>query len=165
MKVTFKTIFVFGLLIPLILSACAGTRQGSWVDEHDKTLIGGLGGAAAGGLLAAAVGGDTAGILAGTLIGGLVGAAIGDRLDAADRKEAQHTTQHALETSSSGTATAWHNPDSGNSGSVMPLRTFQKANGQYCREYMQTLYIGGEEHQAYGTACRQADGTWRIVSS
>ena len=48
MKVARKTIFVFGLLVSLILSSCASTQLGSWVEEHDKALIGGLGGAAAG---------------------------------------------------------------------------------------------------------------------
>ena len=54
-----------------------------------RTTIGGLGGAAAGGLLAAAAGGGGTGIAAGVLLGGLVGGAIGDRMDAADRREAQ----------------------------------------------------------------------------
>ena len=32
-----------------------------------------------------------------------------------------------------------------------------------CREFQQTITIGGQPQRAYGTACRQADGTWRIV--
>jgi surface antigen len=129
-----------------------------------KTAIGGLGGAAAGGLLGAALGGGGAGIAAGTILGGLLGGAIGDRMDAADRRQAQSAATHALETSPSGKSIAWRNPDTGNTGSVTPVRTYQTATGQYCREYTQTITIGGEKHQSYGTACREPDGSWRVVS-
>jgi len=55
------------------------------------------------------------------------------------------------------------NPDTGYSGSFTPTRTYRVADGRYCCEYVQTVMIGGEEHQAYGTACRQPDGAWKIV--
>ncbi len=154
-----KRHITLAVLIALILTACATTQGG----DRSKTIIGGLGGAAAGGFLGAAVGGDTAGIIAGTLIGGLIGGAIGDRLDAADRREAREAAQVSLEISRSGNATAWNNPDSGNSGTITPTRTFQTANGQYCREFQQTITIAGEENQGFGTACRQSDGSWKIV--
>ena len=41
---------------------------------------------------------------------------------------------------------------------------FLNAEGRYCREYRQTVTIGGEEHQAGGTACRDDNGVWQIVS-
>jgi surface antigen len=129
-----------------------------------KTAIGGLGGAAAGGLLAAALGGEGTAIAAGTILGGLLGGAIGDRLDAADREKANAAAAQALESVPSGQSVAWRNPDSGNTGAVTPVRTYQTSTGQYCREYTQTISVGGEKHKSYGTACRQPDGSWRIVS-
>jgi surface antigen len=36
--------------------------------------------------------------------------------------------------------------------------------GAYCREFQQTVTIGGKTESAYGTACRQPDGTWKVVS-
>jgi len=131
--------------------------------EGHKTAIGGVGGATAGGFLGHALGGGTAGIIGGALAGGLIGGAIGNRMDAADRRESERAAQRAFETAPSGQATAWNNPDNGNHGSVTPTRTFQIDSGQYCREFQQTVVIGGEEQQAHGTACRQADGSWRIV--
>jgi surface antigen len=154
-----KNRFIPMILIAFILMGCATVQEGG----RPKTIIGGLGGAAAGGLFGAAVGGDTVGIIAGTLIGGLVGGAIGDRLDAADRREAREATQYSLERFRSGTTTAWQNPDSGNSGTVTPTRTYQAANGQYCREFQQTITVDGEEQKGFGTACRQSDGSWKIV--
>lgn len=129
-----------------------------------KTTVGGLGGAAAGGLLGAALGGGGTGIAAGTILGGLLGGAIGNRMDAADRDRASTAATSALESAPSGQSVAWRNPDSGNTGAVTPVRTYQDASGQYCREYTQTVTIGGEKHQSYGTACREPDGRWRIVS-
>jgi surface antigen len=32
-----------------------------------------------------------------------------------------------------------------------------------CREYTGTVTIAGKPQQAFGTACRQPDGTWRIT--
>ena len=34
----------------------------------------------------------------------------------------------------------------------------------YCRQYTKTTNIGGQNYQSTGTACRQADGTWREVN-
>ena len=132
--------------------------------EGHKTAVGGLGGAAAGGFLGHALGGGTAGIIGGAIAGGLIGGAIGDRMDAADRRESERAAQRAFETAPSGQTTQWSNPDSGNHGTITPTRTFQTDSGQYCREFQQTVIIGGEEQQAHGTACRQPDGSWRIVS-
>lgn len=36
----------------------------------------------------------------------------------------------------------------------------QYGNGQYCREYTETVEIGGRRESGYGTACLQPDGSW-----
>ena len=147
---------VSAILVAFLLMGCESMGP--------KTTVGGLGGAAAGGLLGAALGGGGTGIAAGAILGGLIGGAIGDRLDAADREKARVAASQAFESVPSGQSVTWRNPDSGNSGVVTPMRTYQISSGQYCREYTQTIYIGGEKHQTYGTACRQPDGTWKIVN-
>jgi surface antigen len=144
------------LILPLLLVACETTGP--------KTAIGGMGGAAAGGLLAAVAGGNAAGIAAGTIIGGLVGGAIGSGLDAADRRYASQSAHQALEYVPVGSSVSWQNPDSGHYGAIAPTRTYQTAEGYYCREYQQWVTIGGVQHSSYGTACRQPDGSWRIVN-
>jgi len=147
---------VSAMLMTFLLFGCESTGP--------KTAVGGLGGAAAGGLLAAALGGKGPGIAAGTILGALIGGTIGDRLDAADREKANAAASRALEAVPSGQSVAWQNPDSGNTGAVTPVRTYQTSTGQYCREYTQTITIGGEKHKSYGTACREADGSWKIVN-
>jgi surface antigen len=142
----------------------AGCQNGTGTGIGPKATIGGLGGAAGGGLIAAAAGGGGAAIAAGVILGGLIGGGVGTLLDQNDKRLANQAAQRALETAPSGQATTWHNPDSGKSGSVTPTRTYQAADGTYCREYQQDIVIGGKKQQSYGTACRQPDGTWKIVS-
>ena len=153
MDINYKILALL-VLISLALISCEG----------HKTAVGGVGGAAAGGFLGHALGGGTAGIIGGAIAGGLIGGAIGDRMDAADRRESERAAQQAFETAPSGQTAQWSNPDNGNHGTVTPTRTFQTDSGQYCREFQQKVVIGGEEQQAHGTACRQADGSWKIMS-
>ncbi|WKE66350.1 RT0821/Lpp0805 family surface protein [Gallaecimonas kandeliae] len=51
------------------------------------------------------------------------------------------------------------------SGSVTPIREGTSTSGRYCREFQQQVQVGGRSQQAYGTACRNADGSWEIVST
>lgn len=34
----------------------------------------------------------------------------------------------------------------------------------YCREFQTTVLVNGQPQPSYGTACRQPDGAWKIVS-
>ena len=61
----------------------------------------------------------------------------------------QRTVHQALETNRTGVTATWNNPDSGHSGTVTPTQTFQTASGQFCREYQQTVTIGGKTEAAY----------------
>lgn len=151
-----RWIVLIALIMAGLLTACETTGP--------KTAIGGLGGATVGGLLAATAGGDAAGIAAGTILGGLIGGAIGSGLDAQDRQYAQQAAHNAFEYVPSGASVPWHNPDSGHSGQYLPTRTYQTAEGRYCREYQQTVIIHGRQQSSYGTACRQPDGSWQIVN-
>ena len=72
--------------------------------------------------------------------------------------------QNALETTPAGQTSIWRNPVNGHWGTVTPSRTFQDASGRYCRDYRQTVTVDGQEHQGNGTACRETDGAWRIMS-
>lgn len=132
-----------------------------------KEEVGGLVGAGAGALAGAQFGGGKGRVamaVIGALLGSQVGAGVGRSLDKVDRMQEQRTAAQALETYPSGQTASWQNPDSGNSGSFTPVRTYQRADGQYCREFQQTIVVGGKQERGYGTACRQPDGSWRIES-
>ena len=146
-------------LIALMAAACAQNGQ-----YGTKQTIGGLGGAAAGGLLGAQIGsgkGQLAATAAGVLIGALIGSEIGRSMDDVDRLKAERAYGQAS-TAPIGQSIAWDNPNTGNSGTVTPIREGTKSTGEYCREFQQTVVIGGRQEDAYGVACRQPDGSWKI---
>ena len=128
------------------------------------TLLGGIGGAAIGSQFGKGTG-QLVGVAAGTLLGAFIGSSIGESLDKADQMYAQRTAQNSFETAKTGQTQSWSNPDSGHSGTITPIKTYQTQSGQYCREFTQTIQVGGKKEQGYGTACRQPDGTWKIISN
>jgi len=145
--------------IALTVAACENSSLGG-----TKQTIGTLGGAAAGGLFGAQFGsgsGQLAATAAGALLGAFIGSEIGRTMDEVDRQRAEVAYQRAT-TAPVGETITWNNPNSGNSGTVTPTREGQSSTGAYCREFQQTVIIGGKEEEAYGVACRQPDGAWEI---
>jgi surface antigen len=145
----------------LALGACAQQQSAP------KQTVGTLGGAAAGGLLGAQFGSGTGrlvGVALGALGGAFLGSEIGKTMDTVDRQEAAKTQQTALEYNRTGQAATWSNPDTGAHGTVTPIRTFNSTQGQACREYRHDVRIGDKSEQVIGQACRQPDGTWKVVS-
>jgi surface antigen len=57
----------------------------------------------------------------------------------------------ALESTPSGTAVTWRNPDNGHTDTVTPIRTYQTGPGQYCREYTQTVTIDNRPSSRTGS--------------
>lgn len=149
-------------VVAIGLAACEQQNGGN--KQTIGTLLGAAGGAVAGAQFGKGRG-QIAAVAVGTLLGALAGSEIGKSLDRADRLAMEQTTQSALETGRSGEEVVWRNPDSGHSGTVTPEPAYQKSDNTYCREYQQTVTIGGKTEEAYGTACRQPDGTWKIVNN
>ncbi len=153
-----RNIGVLPLIAALVLAGCATMGP----KEQAGTVVGGVGGA----LIGSQFGGGTGrlvGVAVGTLAGALSGGEIGRSLDANDRRMMEENAQYALEHDRTDQPSEWRNPDTGHYGTITPKRTYRVASGQYCREYQQTVVIGGQEQQAYGHACRQPDGSWKIV--
>ena len=145
--------------IALTTAACENSSLGG-----TKQTIGTLGGAAAGGLFGAQFGsgsGQLAATAAGALLGAFIGSEIGRTMDEVDRQKAQTAYQKAT-VAPVGETITWSNPNTGNKGTVTPTREGTSTTGAYCREFQQTVIIGGKEEQAYGVACRQPDGAWEI---
>ncbi len=150
------------LVAALTLGACATENAGS--KQTGGTILG----AVAGGLAGSAFGRGEGRLVMtglGTLLGAYVGSETGQSLDRADRIAAARTAQVTLESAPTGQTATWSNPDSGHSGTVTPVRTYQEPSGAYCREYQQSVTVGGQTERAYGTACRQPDGSWKIINS
>ena len=146
---------VAGIVLTMIgLSGC---------QNAPKQDQGALLGAVVGGVVGNQFGdgsGQVLATVAGAAIGAAAGASVGRTLDSYDRFRAQQ----AFEYNQTGQPSVWVNPDSGAQVGVTPTRTYQTASGQYCREYQATVQISGKAEQAYGTVCRQPDGSWKIVN-
>ena len=97
----------------------------------------------------------------GALGGALLGGFAGNALDQRDKRLAAEAQQRALELAPTGTAVTWKNPDNGHAGTVTPERTYQ-SGGTYCREFQSHVTVDGKPDRAYGTACRQPDGSWKV---
>lgn len=155
------------IILAGVASILAGCQAGGQNDNlFTKENVGAVTGAAAGAWIGSNVGGgkgNIAAIAAGTLLGGYLGKTVGASLDKADMQYYNQTSQSALENSRTGVTSAWNNPDTGNSGTITPTRTYQNPTGGNCREYTQTINIGGQIERGYGTACRDANGSWQIT--
>lgn len=151
-------------LLPLtvaagLLAGCANSEYGT--KQTGGAILGGVGGAVAGAQFGKGTG-QIAATALGTLLGAFVGSEVGKSLDRADQAYAARAGQTAFETAPTGKAVAWSNPDSGHGGTVTPTRTYYDDN-QPCREYQTTVTIDGQTERAFGTACRQPDGSWKVV--
>jgi surface antigen len=168
MKATISRIGMAAFLV-VGLAACAAPedRHPGQVGEANKTTGGTLLGALGGGLLGSQIGGGTGKLIAvgaGTLLGAFIGHQVGESLDKADANYARGAQDRA-HAAPIGQQISWSNPESGHSGTITPRREGNDSAGNYCREYQQTVTVGGKTEQAYGTACRQPDGSWKVVSN
>jgi len=146
------------IFLAVALSAC-GAPGGQ--KQTGGTLLGAGLGALAGSQIGSGRG-KLAAVAIGTLGGALIGNSVGRSLDRADRIQVARATENA-HIAPIGQPVVWHNPDSGNQGSVTPVREGRNTStGAYCREYQQSVTVNGQTQEAYGTACRQPDGSWKI---
>jgi surface antigen len=157
-----KAILTALMVAGLALTACTNT-----VDQWGNKQTVGTGlGAVAGGLAGSQIGGGSGRLWAtgaGVLLGALAGGEIGASLDEADRVSMQQAQTRAY-SAPIGQTINWNNPQSGHSGTYVATRDGTSSDGRYCREYQQTVNVGGKQQSAYGTACRQPDGSWQIAN-
>ena len=144
------------ILMTTLLAAALAACQSPPTREQTGAVVGGV----VGGALGAEIGDhSTAGTIIGAIAGAVVGGAIGRSMDENDR----YRTAQVLEAAPTGQPSRWVNPDTGARYTVTPTRTYRRA-GAPCREYTVDAIVGGRPEKVYGTACRQADGSWRTQS-
>lgn len=149
-----KKLLSIGLCVLMALTIAGCQNMG-------KQETGAVTGAALGGLIGSRFGkgsGQLVAVGAGAVAGALIGGKIGKMMDSNDRLK----TQVALEKNKSNKTTSWTNPDTHARYSVTPTKTYYSHN-QPCREYTTKAMIGGKQQQIYGKACRQTDGSWKVV--
>ena len=144
------TVLTGCFLALLLIVGCASKRD-----------AGALTGAAVGATIGSHVGKGSGRILAiffGSIIGSEMGRTLGSHMDEHDRMR----TAEVLEFNKSYQQSSWQNPDTGRYYKVIPKRTYTSDTGP-CREFIVDANIGGKTQQLYGTACRQKDGSWKML--
>ncbi len=96
------------------------------------------------------------------LIESFPGADLRRRMDRTDRRNAAGAYMRAYDVPI-GRRVTWSNARSGNRGTVTPVRDGTSLSGEYCREFRQTVTIGGRTRRAYGVACQRLGGGWRTA--
>ena len=132
-------------------------------DLLDGPTIGGLVGAAAGGLAGSQIGkgkGQLAATALGTLVGFVVGQQVGQSLGRTEETCFSRTFEHVPDRET----IVWNDAGHNAQYQVMPVRTAEAVNGMYCREYQAKATVGGKVSETYGTACRQPDGSWKLMN-
>jgi surface antigen len=143
----------------MIIMGCTSLISCSNMNNQD---VGVITGGIAGGLLGSTIGGGGGHVLAiaaGTVAGAFIGSQIGRSMDQSDRAR----MNQALENNPNGQPAYWRNVNTGATYSVLPTQNVKVHGNKYCREYRTTANVAGKTQQIYGTACRQPDGTWKIV--
>lgn len=136
------------LLFSVFISSCATQGQ-------TGAGVGAVGGALAG----QAIGHSTEATLIGAAVGTMLGYMVGNEMDKYDREQ----LNHAYERGTSGRATAWRNPDTGNSYEVMPQPAYSHPESRrVCRQAEIIAVIDGKTERTYSTACRDDAGRWQL---
>ncbi len=151
-------------VVPIIFVASLGLVacvNDSGQKQTIGTILGGGLGAVAGSQIGSGKG-QLAAVAVGTLLGAYAGSELGKSLDKADQLHAEKAYQQA-QTAKLDQKINWNNPDSGHSGSVTAIRDGKTQSGTYCREFQTTVTIGSQTEEAYGTACQQPDGSWKLT--
>jgi surface antigen len=129
----------------------------------NREILGAILGGAAGGYAGSQIGsgsGKLAATAAGAVIGLIVGGSIGQSMDKLDHA----CIGQVLEQAETGRKVKWVDPDSRKQFNVTPTRTFKTDSNRFCREYISEVAVSGRTEKVHGTACRNLDGSWQLVS-
>lgn len=130
--------------------------------ETAGTVLGGVGGAVLGSQFGSGTG-RVAMTALGTAGGMMIGRSIGASLDRADRAYAMQARRQAVYNGQLGQRISWRNGQTGNYGHTVVTNVGTDMNtGGLCKQYQTTVYIDGAPDTAYGTACQDRYGNWRM---
>jgi surface antigen len=156
-----KRFLIFPLCAALLsVTACANDNR---YNETIGTAVGGAAGAMAGSSIGGGRGRAMATVI-GAVLGLIVGREAGKAIDDGFFEHATEVAQGSMDNNSDGQMTSWEDPDSDTSGTITPQTTYKNDTGEDCRDFESTMTLEGKTEVAHGRACRQSDGSWKIVN-
>jgi surface antigen len=104
-----------------------------------------------------------AGTAVGAILGGVVGASIGNNLNCEERSYAIDAEYRGFEAGRPHSRYNWRSPR-GDAYGYVQVGDYYQERGRRCATYTQEIWVHGRPETASGRACRQPDGTWRMIS-
>jgi len=166
-------------IIPALVAVFTLTACAQGYDQYGNPIGGGsmvapaagaLGGGAMAGLACSPLGkgsGTTAIVGACTLLGGIAGLLMGQQYSQQQRvaQAYQQAPRVPAMRQPAYQQPAYQQPPYESEGELKLGPTFSnQSTGEYCREFQHRAKVSGKLQQVYGTACQQADGTWKVIS-
>ena len=158
-----KKVIIVALAI--VVAGCTKSQMDQVKRITPMQIVGIAIGGAAGGIIGAQIGGgigQSLMITTGVLAGGVVGYGAARQLERSDQKAHDTTASQAFAEAADGTTRYWRNPETGNSGIIMPTRSYRAGDGSYCRDYRTTVAVQDGFIRGRGIGCQEANGKWRI---
>jgi len=156
-----KKLFCIPVMLVLTLGGCGQKLSNA---EMLGIALGGV----VGGFAGAQIGGglwNTAWTAVGAAGGAAGGYVAGRKLEESDMVFYRKLTNTELASAEDGAVLNWTNPETGNSGIIRPVHTYNIADGRVCKGYRSTVAFSSDAIQSgAGTACLTTDGSWQIVS-
>ncbi len=147
------------LIVSAFITGLAGCAQpgqpGGITNAAGGTVLGGI----LGGLAGTQIGhgqGRTVAIIGGTLLGAFLGNRLGNALDQQSQIAADEAAQRAMET---GQVQVRHTRQA--TIVVKPHHRYRQGH-RICRNFTTDVQINGKTQVAHGTACKNAQGIWKI---
>lgn len=136
-------------------------------DAAAGTVVGGVAGGVIGNQFGRG-GGNAAATVGGVILGAIIGNAIARdacRDERADAYYYDRTYYDAFDRPEYGHRYEWRNPHNGHYGYVTPTREYRDGRyGRDCEEFRHVVYVDRyRSEEEVDVACRQRDGSWRIV--
>ena len=97
------------------------------------------------------------------LSGWFGGTSLYSKMTREDVRLASITMQETLEGAEDSAPRGWSNRQSGNSGTITPLKTYLSESGMFCRDYRETIVIEERAESHLNRACRDESGVWNWI--
>lgn len=143
------------------LSGCFTADPNS---DEEKLVMGTMLGAVLGGVAGYYIVGSypVIGATLGFMAGGGAGYLVAEELTKYDRTAMKDTAYKSLTQAEVGETMSWGNNQSGNGGSITPVRSYTDGNGRLCREFEISLTTQDETREGKDIACQTVRGDWVI---
>ena len=159
-----KTILAISFSI-IILTSLSGCLTADPNSNEEKIVFGTMAGAVLGGIIGNYIspGNPTIGASIGFMLGGTAGYMTANKLTKYDRLYMKDAAYKSLSKAKIGEITAWKNQQSGNSGTITPIKGYKDANGRLCREYEISLTADQKTSSGKNKACQTSRGDWVVI--